>query len=411
MKVAIALAIVMAIIAVDKIMGDEHQKTYQPNADIVGVDIMEALLSSYDKQTRPFNGGRPVGVNVSIHINRIISVSERHMQLTVDIFFRQRWQDSRLQLPHNAPANYQVRLSSDAAEKIWTPDLFFDNEITSSIHTSPVLNDFLILQHGGELSQSTRYTLALACPMKLHYFPMDTQTCRISIQSYGYSSDEIRLDWVHGRLIAPEQELLPNFHVKGFKLTSRQVHIDGKTYEGLEFHVKLSRAVGFYVIQIYLPSTLLVVISWFSLWMNRLIAERIGLGLTTVLTITTLLSSLNATAPKIPYIKAIDVYMGICFSFVFVSLLHSVAIAHKIGSRCSCPKKSRPEGCKTGSLGNDYGIHPKMIVPQGGRVSHNYEYGGPLLYMDKVARVAFPLAFVSVNAIYWGYFLYASHVD
>ena len=45
------------------------------------------------------------------------------------------------------------------------------------------------------------------------------------------------------------------------------------------------------------------------------------MGVTTVLTMTTLMSSTNAALPKISYIKAIDVYLGYCFVMVFASLL------------------------------------------------------------------------------------------
>ncbi len=46
-----------------------------------------------------------------------------------------------------------------------------------------------------------------------------------------------------------------------------------------------------------------------------------GLGVTTVLTMTTLMASTNAALPKISYVKSIDVYLGACFFMVFASLL------------------------------------------------------------------------------------------
>jgi len=48
---------------------------------------------------------------------------------------------------------------------------------------------------------------------------------------------------------------------------------------------------------------------------------RVGLGVTTVLTMTTLMASTNAALPKISYVKSIDVYLGACFFMVFASLL------------------------------------------------------------------------------------------
>ena len=69
--------------------------------------------------------------------------------------------------------------------------------------------------------------------------------------------------------------------------------------------------MGYYLIQIYIPSSLIVIISWVSFWLNRGAAPaRVGLGVTTVLTMTTLMASVNAALPKISYMKSIDIYLG-----------------------------------------------------------------------------------------------------
>ncbi|KAG7246856.1 hypothetical protein CRUP_010536, partial [Coryphaenoides rupestris] len=43
--------------------------------------------------------------------------------------------------------------------------------------------------------------------------------------------------------------------------------------------------------------------------------------ITTVLTMTTINTHLRETLPKIPYVKAIDMYLMGCFVFVFLALL------------------------------------------------------------------------------------------
>ena len=48
---------------------------------------------------------------------------------------------------------------------------------------------------------------------------------------------------------------------------------------------------------------------------------RVMLGVTTVLTMTTLISSANASLPKISYVKSIDAYLAFCFFMVFASLI------------------------------------------------------------------------------------------
>lgn len=55
----------------------------------------------------------------------------------------------------------------------------------------------------------------------------------------------------------------------------------------------------------------------FSLTLSVLLCS----GVTTVLTMTTINTHLRETLPKIPYVKAIDVYLMGCFVFVFLALL------------------------------------------------------------------------------------------
>ena len=54
---------------------------------------------------------------------------------------------------------------------------------------------------------------------------------------------------------------------------------------------------------------------------NQLNFFRVSLGVTTVLTMTTLMASVNAALPKISYIKSIDIYLGFCFFMVFGALI------------------------------------------------------------------------------------------
>lgn len=96
--------------------------------------------------------------------------------------------------------------------------------------------------------------------------------------------------------------------------------------------------MGYYLIQIYIPASLIVIISWVSFWLHRnATPARVALGVTTVLTMTTLMSSTNAALPKISYIKSIDVFLGTCFVMVFASLLEYATVGY-LGKRIAMRK-------------------------------------------------------------------------
>jgi len=90
----------------------------------------------------------------------------------------------------------------------------------------------------------------------------------------------------------------------------------------MEIRFELSRDFGYYVIQVYIPTVLIVILSWVSFWINAESSPaRVTIGLLTVLTTTTMSTSIQMTLPRVSYIKAIDVWMIVCLTFVFTSLI------------------------------------------------------------------------------------------
>jgi len=49
-------------------------------------------------------------------------------------------------------------------------------------------------------------------------------------------------------------------------------------------------------------------------------------GITTVLTMSTIMTGVSASMPQVSYIKAVDVYLWISFLFVFLSVIEYAAV-------------------------------------------------------------------------------------
>ncbi|NWH59913.1 GBRG1 protein, partial [Geococcyx californianus] len=84
----------------------------------------------------------------------------------------------------------------------------------------------------------------------------------------------------------------------------------------------LSRRMGYFTIQTYIPCILTVVLSWVSFWINKdAVPARTSLGITTVLTMTTLSTIARKSLPKVSYVTAMDLFVSVCFIFVFAALM------------------------------------------------------------------------------------------
>ncbi|XP_075619493.1 glycine receptor subunit alpha-4 isoform X3 [Balearica regulorum gibbericeps] len=199
----------------------------------------------------------------------------------VNVFLRQQWNDPRLAY-HEYPDN-SLDLDPSMLDSIWKPDLFFANEKGANFHDVTTDNKLLRIFKNGNVLYSIRLTLILSCPMDLKNFPMDIQTCTMQLESCKFTCIEVK------------------------------------------FH--LERQMGYYLIQMYIPSLLIVILSWVSFWINMDAAPaRVGLGITTVLTMTTQSAGSRASLPKVSYVKAIDIWMAVCLLFVFAALLEYAAV-------------------------------------------------------------------------------------
>lgn len=108
----------------------------------------------------------------------------------------------------------------------------------------------------------------------------------------------------------------------------------------VSFH--LQRHMGNFLIQVYGPCVLLVVLSWVSFWLNReATADRVSLGalnfakpdkknplyvtpaigITTVLTMTFLGLEARTDLPKVPYPTALDFFVFLSFTFIFATII------------------------------------------------------------------------------------------
>ena len=90
---------------------------------------------------------------------------------------------------------------------------------------------------------------------------------------------------------------------------------------------RLRRNVGYFVLQSYIPSILIVMISWVGFCISRNSdPARVSLGVTTVLTMTTIAKS-SSQVFVVSYLVALDVWCATCMVFVFGALLEYAVVS------------------------------------------------------------------------------------
>jgi len=292
----------------------------------------------------------------------------------------------------------------------------------------------------GDILRSIRLTVTASCPMDLRYFPMDSQLCNVEIESFGYTMKDIHYIWADGPTsVGMSNEVsLPQFKVRGYRQRANEITLSTGSYSRLACDIQFVRSMGYYLIQIFIPSSLIVVISWVSFWLNRNAAPaRVYLGITTVLTMTTLMSSTNKALPKISYVKSIDVFLGTCFVMVFAALLEYATVGY-LAKRIQMRKnhfaalQRMAIQLKNAREEHFHSLHHRhtevRLKEHPGRAAHDQIFEEDKIRqlipinpnqicgitpsdIDKYSRVVFPVCFVCFNLLYWIIYLHISNVN
>jgi len=281
---------------------------------------LDCLLNEndYDIRLRPQYAVEPVQVGVNIEVTSIDRISEVDMDYTLTVDLEQVWTDKRLALKGEIS---NLSLDSRAISQIWVPDTYFVNDKKSYIHSITRDNKQLQISTDGKILYKLRVTTDIACQMDLKRYPMDTQKCELKIESYGYKMEDLAY-YILKPNMSTKELTLPQFTISDHKVELQNITFHTGNYSRFCVSFQFKRNLGFFLLQTYIPCALITVLSWVSFWIDfQATAARISLGITTVLTITTISTNVRQSLPKIPDIKAIDVYLIICFVFIFLGLV------------------------------------------------------------------------------------------
>uniref|UniRef100_A0A3B3ZDL5 Glycine receptor, beta a n=1 Tax=Periophthalmus magnuspinnatus TaxID=409849 RepID=A0A3B3ZDL5_9GOBI len=241
-------------------------------------NILNRLMVTYDPRIRPNFQGIPVESKVNIFINSFGSIQETTMDYRVNIFLRQRWNDPRLRLPTDFKSD-ALTVDPKMFQCLWKPDLFFANEKNANFH----------------------------------------DTCVSVCVAVGYTTRELVFMW-QSDPVQMDEISLPQFDIRqeDIKYGNCTKYYQGTGhYTCVEVIFTLRRQVGFYMMGVYAPTLLTVVLSWLSFWINPdASAARVPLGL----------MSLASQLPKVSYVKALDIWLITCLMFGFLSLVEFAVV-------------------------------------------------------------------------------------
>ncbi|XP_043243771.1 glycine receptor subunit alphaZ1-like [Amphibalanus amphitrite] len=386
-------------------------------ASLPSTFTLEVLLNrleavNYDSNQWPTysqSPDAPTRVNISIFVNSFGAPRAATMDYELDIYLRQQWLDERLSVPGD-PNQMLIVSRKNVIDQLWTPDLYFLNLKDAKYHDVTMPNVLMRVYQDGQVFYSIRLKLSLSCQMDLQRYPLDSQRCDIKLATYAHPTSALLFAWSQGNNgcqgICYDELEIPQFTLTGVRdMKNITLKYHTGDFSALSASFVLDRQNGYHILQTYIPTMLMVCMSWVSFWLEQTATPaRVTLGVTTLLTLTSLAAGVRSELPPVSYLKAIDIWIGTCMIFVFGALLEFVLVHY-------LAKKRKVEGDRRKSVKEMFFAKEEAEALGGGaphgptgpakKVTHILQAKA----VDRVCRVVIPLIFFTFNCIYWS--LYA----
>ncbi|CAM1332141.1 GABRB2 (predicted) [Pycnogonum litorale] len=236
--------------------------------------------------------------------------------------------------------------------------------------------------------------------MELATYPMDTQQCYVIFKSVSNTNRTLNLTWGHPPISVIEKQgqfafSLPEFTVNYFVGENSEEYIAEVrgSVIGLNVTFEFKRIITGHLLQTFLPSSLLVLISWLTFCIpTDTTAQRVIVTMTAVISLSTQLSGVQSRLPPVSYVRAIDVWYITCLFFVFAVLVELATVSAILWKAKSCQKMSIKNRECIQNENKDYMKRAKRFKRL-------------VVRIERTSRVAIPSAFGLFNLVYWCYYM------
>ncbi|XP_071539015.1 uncharacterized protein [Panulirus ornatus] len=293
----------------------------------------------------------PVVINVVI---KSIDVQTVNMAMKLSYEIEMIWFDNRLQY-FNLKVNDSLNSPRlDTMMKLWSPLVKLLN--TDTIDQSLLAEDATTLVkrmtkplgrdegaaaevdiYSGEenpLSVSRKYATVYACQFDLTLYPFDSQYCDVHLQIV---SGQVSFLDVHP---SSSVEYLGSHVLNEYQIGEVKVLL-GKNYLPGEARVRvpMTRLYGNSILTIYIPSLILMIISYLTLFFRTSIFDvRVMVALTALLVLATLFAQASSSLPQTSYFKMVDIWLLFCVGITFLVIIFHILIDNRLFSQSNQTK-------------------------------------------------------------------------
>ncbi|KAK8375461.1 hypothetical protein O3P69_008356 [Scylla paramamosain] len=328
------------------------------------------------------------------------------------------WRDNRLLYQDLKVDSTLNVLPGDTMERLWTPEVDFINTIKSehtlmdgdslirvdrratSIGMKPAVPAEVELFSGevNTLTARRKYGTSFMCHLSLVLYPFDVQECFMHFRISSATKFFLLFDTNMSSVNISANRFLVEYEVGDLSLE----YGDESQFSEVKVIVPLTRRSGYAILNIYLPTLVLLIVSYVTLFIRPAIIDvRMTSALTVQLVIATLFSQVSASLPKTSYFKMVDLWLIFCISITFITIIFHVVVDNVMhGEPATSGSTVWVNSLAKSKLG--------PVVPGHTATAASPSVPGREVVGKRVVtatKVMVPVVFIIFNSCYWGYIM------
>ena len=254
------------------------------------------------RATRPDPPGTTTVISLGAYLIDILSVNDADQSFDADIYVLARWHDPRL--AHEGPSARRLGL-----DEVWFPRV----SVVNARATDSTLPPEVRVDPDGTVTYRQRTRGTFTARLDLRDFPLDHQTFRFDIVAPEMTDEELRFEPFPERATARAEVLSAgSWHFGPLQGESRTFHVapDAPGRPEYVLSIRGDRHVRYYVVQLLLPLFAVVIMAWAPFWLDpTVVPSRLGIPITTMLTLIAFRFMLGSLVPKLPYLTRLDLLL------------------------------------------------------------------------------------------------------
>ena len=268
-------------------------------------------------RTRPDPPAVPTVVGIGLFFQDVASLSDVDQTLDADIYVILRWRDPRLADPARGDSSAECPPPDD--DRLWMPAFEAESLRSRQVFYPP---RFLV-DSRGVVTYGRRAWVKVSYPLDFRDFPLDRHRWTVTLWPVLARADEVVFHPLPRATGMNEPLSIQGWRVAAPRAqasTASRVARAG-TFARFDVFLDLERNWSYHAWKLGLPLTLIVLMAYGVYFIPAsAVAQQIGLGMTSMLTLIAYMLTLGSTLPRISYLTRADRFFVGSALLVFLGL-------------------------------------------------------------------------------------------